>query len=423
MNILLLSQWFDPEPGALRGLPLARWLQSRGHSVEVLTGFPNYPGGKIYTGYRQRMFHREEIEGISLLRVPLYPSHSTSAVGRLLNYGSFALSAATLGAARVRNADVVYAYHPPPTIALPAMVLKFLRQIPFVYHIADMWPESVTESGMVSNPKVKRLMESAIHGWCRWAYGGARAITVISPGFKKLLVQRGVPAEKIFVNYNWTEEDVFRPLDQDGELRAKLGIEDRFTVMYAGNLGLFQSVRTLLEAAKELRGNSDIQFVIVGTGQEEESLKAFAAQEGLTNVKFVGRMNYWEMPKVQALADLLLVHLKDLPFFTATIPSKTQVALASGRAILMGVRGDSSDIVANSGSGFLFEPEDPSSLRAAIEKGYAEGRVKLHERGRQGREYYMNTMSLERAGKQLEQIFQAVQERNPNAVSLLQAQC
>src|SRR5215208_2259605 len=137
LRTLFITQWFDPEPGALRGLPLAKWLTGHGHSVEVLTGFPNYPGGKIYEGYRILPLQRQQMDGVPITRVPLFPSHDSTIAGRLANYGSFALSAATIGLAATHRADVAFIYHPPPTVGLPAVLLKAIKGVPFVYHIAD----------------------------------------------------------------------------------------------------------------------------------------------------------------------------------------------------------------------------------------------------------------------------------------------
>src|SRR5205809_7924688 len=187
MRTIFLTQWFDPEPGAIRGLPLARWLTARGHDVRVLTGVPNYPGGRVYPGYRMRLWQREVMDGVSVLRVPLYPSHDTSPVGRVANYTSFALSAATLGAALIGRGDVAYVYHPPATVGLPAVVLTALRGVPFVYHIADMWPEAVVASGMLGDNAARRVVERLLAGWCRLTYGRAGALSVLSPGFKRLL--------------------------------------------------------------------------------------------------------------------------------------------------------------------------------------------------------------------------------------------
>jgi glycosyltransferase involved in cell wall biosynthesis len=408
MRAIFLTQWFDPEPGAICGLPLAKWLSRRGYAIKVLTGFPNYPGGNLYPGYRMRWRQREELEGVQVLRVPLIPSHDRSALGRVANYGSFALSAATIGALSIGKADVGYVYHPPATVGLPAMVLKGLRGIPFVYHIADMWPESVVESGMVGDGLSRKLVEGLLSSWCRLVYAQAEAITVLSPGFKHLLVERGVPAAKIHVIYNWSDDEVFRPLPRDPALADELGLGGRFNIVYAGNLGPFQGLETVIRAAARLKDVPAIQIVIVGTGQKEAELKALASAESPQNVRFVGRRQFWEMPKIYSLADVLLVHLKDLPFFQATIPSKTQVSLACGRPVLMAVRGDAAEIVAGAQAGLACAPENEAELAETIRAFYRLSREEREAMGARGREFYLKEMSLDIGGAKMDALLREV---------------
>lgn len=408
MRTLFITQWFDPEPGALRGLPLARWLMRRGHEVEVLTGFPNYPGGQIYEGYRQRLRQREVMDGVPVVRVPLYPSHSRNPLARVANYAGFALSASTVGLASVRAADVAFVYHPPATIGLPAMILRALRGTPYILHIADMWPESVIESGMAGGSAARRFLEQAIHGWCNLVYRHAAAITVLSPGFQRLLVERGVPEEKVHIVYNWTDEEVFRPVARDEALAGRLGIAGRFVVCYAGNLGQFQGIGTVLDAAARLRDRSDIVFLIAGTGQAETELRDRASSEQLANVIFTGRLPTAEMPAINALADVQLVHLRDLPFFAATVPSKTQVALASGRPVLMCVAGDAATIVQHAGAGLTAPPEDPEAMAAAIRQLAAETPEARAAMGERGRRYYLDHMGLDTGGHQMDQLLRRV---------------
>ncbi|MBN1545602.1 MAG: glycosyltransferase, partial [Syntrophaceae bacterium] len=148
MRILILSQWYMPEP-ALLLQELAQTLIAQGHNVEVLTGFPNYPRGKLYPGYKVRLHQREVVAGVPVTRVPLYPNHSRSALLRVLNYCSFCLSAATLGLWVVSKPDVIFVYHPPLTIGIPSYVLSRLWRVPFVYQIQDMWPETLKATGML----------------------------------------------------------------------------------------------------------------------------------------------------------------------------------------------------------------------------------------------------------------------------------
>jgi colanic acid biosynthesis glycosyl transferase WcaI len=419
LRTLFVTQWFDPEPGAMRGLPLATWLMEHGHDVEVLTGFPNYPGGRIYDGYRQRIRRREMMDGVPVVRVPLYPSHDANAVRRIANYTSFALSAATIGAASVKRADVGFVYHPPPTVGLPAMVLKHLRGIPFVYHIADMWPESVVESGLVGNGGARRIIESMLNAWCDLIYRQADAITVLSPGFKRLLIARGVPESKVHVIYNWTDERAFRPMPRPRALAESLGLEGKFCVMYAGNFGMFQGLDAVLEAALRLRDTTDIAFVFVGTGSEETALKGRADSLGLSNVRFLGRRQYWEMPELNALADVLLVHLRDLPFFSATVPSKTQVSLASGRPVLMAVRGDAADLIERARAGVTCTPGDPTAIANAVLQLRALSPQERDAMGMRGRRFYEEQLSLEVGGRQMDVLLRQVATAPARPASLV----
>jgi colanic acid biosynthesis glycosyl transferase WcaI len=408
MRILFLTQWFAPEPGAIRGLPLAKSLQQWDDEVEVLTGFPNYPGGRVYPGYRMRIWQREQVEGVPVLRVPLYPSHDSSAAGRILNYASFALSASALGLALARRAEVGYVYHPPPTVGFPAFLFKTLRRLPFVYHIADMWPESVTESGMIQGEIPRKIAHGMISGWCNFVYRQARAITVLSPGFKRLLVERGVPAEKVHIIYNWTDEDTFQPTPRDPEFARQFGLENTFNVVYAGNLGVFQGIDTIIRAAALVSDLPSVRIVIVGTGQKGQELKELTRNLSLRNVVFVGRRDYSQMPGIYGLADVLLVHLKDLPFFATTIPSKTQVSMACGRPTLMAVRGDSSDIIQRARCGLPCKPESPEAMARAIRDFFSMSVEKREEMGANGRAYYLDEMSLSCGTRQMRQLFSSM---------------
>jgi glycosyltransferase involved in cell wall biosynthesis len=404
MRIIFITQWFDPEPGVIRGLPLARWMKQRGHDVSVITGFPNYPGGKVYPGYRIHLWQREQMDGVDVLRVPLYPSHGTSAAGRILNYLSFAFSAATIGVALTKKADVAFVYHPPPTVGIPSLVLKWLRRTPYVYHIADMWPEAMTESGMLGKGLLRKIAFAVVSAYCNFLYRRAHSVTSQSPGFKNQLVGRGTPAEKIHVVYNWTADDVFKPMDADPNLLREFGMEGRFNIVYAGNLGAFQGLETVIRAAKLLEHEPKIQFVLVGTGQKEPELKALAESLQTTNVKFIGARPYADMPRVNALADVLIVHTVDLPHFVGNIPSKTQVSLASGKPVLMAVRGDSADIVNNAKAGVVCEPENPEAMAKATLELFRKSREELDEMGRRGREFYVSEMAMEIGALRTEEI-------------------
>lgn len=407
LRVIFLTITYDPEPGALRGLPLAKWLAARGYEIKVLTAFPQYPAGKLYPGYRMRPWQRETIDGIPILRVPIYPSHDSNALRRVWTYLSFMLSSATIGAALIGPADLVYLYEPPPTNGLAALVLKYFRRTPIVHHIADMWPETVVESGMLSASSSRRAAEVLLGAWCRFLYRQAACMSVLSPGFKRLLMERGVPEEKIEVIYNWTDESVFRPVPRDPALAKELGMEGRINFVYAGNFGPLQGLDAVIRAAALVNDRSDIQIVLIGTGPKEGELKALAAELGTTNVRFVPRRDYRELPAINALSDVLLVHLRDLPFLAATIPSKTQVSLASARPVLMAVRGDSADIVRNASAGIVCEPDDPVALADAMRRFADMSGDERDAMGERGRSYYLRYLSLAVAGEHMDRVLRA----------------
>jgi glycosyltransferase involved in cell wall biosynthesis len=401
VKILLLTQWFDPEP-TFKGMLFARELRARGHDVEVLTGFPNYPGGRVYPGYRIRPWVREHIDGISVIRVALYPSHDKSALGRVLNYVSFAISAAFIGSLLIRKPDVVYVYHPPATIGLAALAIGLLRRAAFVFDVCDLWPDSVATSGMLSI----RGALAPLGRWCNLVYRRARHIVVISPGFKQQLVLRGVAADKIDVIYNWCDETAIGPRGADPELASRLGLAGRFNVMFAGTMGTAQALDAVLEAAALCSETlPNVQFVLVGGGVERDRLEKKAADLGLRNVRFLPRQPISAMGSVLELADVLLVHLKADPLFSITIPSKTQAYMAAGKPVLMAVRGDAAQLVTQSGGGLVCEPENAASIADAVAQFAGMRPEERQSMGEAGKRFYDEQLSLKAGVGKFEALF------------------
>lgn len=386
MRILLLSQWFDPEP-SLKGLAFARALVARGHEVEVLTGFPNYPGGKVYPGYRVRPWRRETKDGIRINRVALYPSHDRSGLKRMANYLSFALCASLFGPWLVRRPDVVYAYHPPLTTSLPAWTLKLTKRAPVVYDIQDLWPDTLGATGMVRDG----LLVRALGRWAGWAYRMVDRVVVLSPGFKRRLVERGVPPEKVDVVLNWNDARQ-EPTAPNLAFAREHGLTERFTVMFAGSLGPAQALDAVLDAAKLC---PEADFAFVGAGFERARLEARARDEGLANVRFLGQQPMEAMGGILPLADALLVHLRDDPLFEITIPSKTQAYLACGVPVIMAVRGDAADLVREAGAGPVVPPEDAAALAEAVRGLAAMLPAERKRMGERGRAYYERRLAMD----------------------------
>jgi lipopolysaccharide/colanic/teichoic acid biosynthesis glycosyltransferase/glycosyltransferase involved in cell wall biosynthesis len=388
MRILILSQWFDPEP-TFKGLAFARELVSRGHTVEVLTGFPNYPGGQLYPGYRVRPWKIESMEEIRVCRVALYPSHDRSAVGRILNYLSFAVASAILGSMLVHRPDVIYVYHPPGTIALPALVLRSWFSAPIVYDVQDLWPDTIAATGMLSNRLGLKLLDRL----CRFVYRQADRVVVLSPGFRKILIERGVEASRIDVIYNWCNEPA-----PPGAPPVPLGAAGDFVVLFAGTLGLAQALDAVLEAASLCRSQVPLaRFVFMGSGVDSNRLERKAHEKQLDNVRFLPRQPMAAMDPILSAADVLLVHLKDDPLFRVTIPSKTQAYLAAGRPILMAVAGDAAELLKRSGAGLVCQAENPASIAEGVRRLFEAGQSHRAAMGLAGRDFYERELTL-RAG-------------------------
>ncbi|MFJ4433613.1 glycosyltransferase family 4 protein [Pseudomonas sp. NPDC089395] len=387
-RILLLTQWFDPEP-TFKGLVFARELVAQGFEVEVITGFPNYPGGKVYPGYRLKLIQREVVDGVTVTRVPLYPSHGQSGLGRILNYVSFAATSLFYGLFGARKPDVIYAYHPPLTVGMSAALIRMFRRVPVVYDIQDMWPDTLRATGMFSNERALRLVGRV----CDWVYRRSDQIVVLSPGFKRLLVERGVTAEKIDVIFNWCAEDVLSA----GDVATPAGFPDasRFRVLFAGNMGKAQALDAVIQAAAILQQRApNVSLVFLGGGVDASRLKALAMERDMSNVTFLPGVPMADVGPYLASADALLVHLKKDPLFTITIPSKTQAYMAAGKPILMAVEGDASDLVREAGCGVVAEPENAQSLAdacMALAALSAQERARMGERAAQ---FYRRELSL-----------------------------
>ena len=363
MNILFLTQWYLPEPLNYQS-DLAETLRDQGHEVTVLTGFPNWPTGKLAYGYRIRPWQRETINGIPVIRVPLYPDHSTSAFHRALNFlslASFATASRTVAGSRLRSDS--RRNFPPVTLGFPALVLGS----------AAASADYLRDSGYVAGNAAGDWHGEERNGFGHCGLAGKMGVSprttirVISPGFRDNLMSKNVSAEKIHVISNWVDtRRVFAPREPSTELAEEYGLKDRFNVMFAGTLGLAQGLDTVLEAASQLGDLPDVQFVFVGDGADLPHLRQIADEHRLANVRFIGRVPADVVAKLYPLADVLLVHLRRDPLFRITIPHKVFTYMASGRPVLAAVEGDTAGVVLAAKAGLTCTPGDARSIADAV---------------------------------------------------------
>lgn len=387
IRVLLLTQWFDPEP-TFKGMVFARELVAQGFEVEVVTGFPNYPGGKVYPGYKIKWWQREVVDGVKITRLPLFPSHDQSVIKRVLNYASFAASSLFYCLFFAQRANVMYAYHPPLTVGITASFVRIFRRIPVVYDIQDMWPDTLRATGMLNSS----LALNVVTAICNWVYRQMDHIVVLSPGFKQLLLQRGVSSDKLSVIYNWADEGSLAAPKGEGVVFADPG---KFHILFAGNLGKAQALESVLEAAELLkRRGSRVCWMMLGRGLEVERLKAEASRRELTNIVFLPAVPMDEVGAYLQAADALLVHLRKDPLFQITIPSKTQAYMAAGKPLLMAVDGDAARLVREANCGSIANSEDAEDLAQVAASLSNMTDEELHFRGENARRYYKRYLSL-----------------------------
>lgn len=386
-----VCQWYPPEPVAIPE-SIAHALQDEGIEVEVLTGVPNYPTGKLVAGYSAIRPMSETIAGVRVHRVPLYPSHDSRASKRLLNYASWALSCAFLGQRRLRRSDVTLVYSSPALAALPAMVARSLWKTPYVLLVQDVWPDSVFASGFLNGPAA-RVVRSLIDVFVRRSYARAAHIVVTSPGMKTLLTDRDVPAQKISIVYNWLPEaETSAPVLSDRSmLRRRVGLpEDACVFLYAGNHGKAQDLAPVVEAfASTSYGRSHL--VLMGDGIEKRALESRARH--YDRVHLLEPVSRSEAAALARSADFNVVSLAGEPLFAVTMPSKVQSALAAGSPLLVVARGDAAAVVQESGAGMGAQPGSVSDIRRAI--AHLENAA-AHERaamGAAGKNLYESTMA------------------------------
>lgn len=406
-RVIVLTQFYEPEP-AYKGQAFAEAVANAGYDVEVVTGFPNYPGGKIYDGYRLRPFQKSEINGIKITRLALYPCHDASKAGRIANYLTFSVSVFLYLTFFARRADLLYAYSPPATVGTAAATASLFRGFPVVVDIHDLWPDTLPSSGMLNNPRALALIGRI----CDWMYRRAQHVILHSKGFRERLLERGVPPEKTTAIIGWTNEknvENVSPLVPEN-MRNLQG----FKLLYAGNLGPAQALETVLEAAKRLQEAGEASkatFIFLGSGVSRDDLVARTTEMGLTNVIFLPRVSQSEVGAYLSAADALLVHLRNDPLFAITMPSKAQAYMLAGRPIVMGVAGEASELIETAQCGLSVPPEDPAALADSVRRLSAMSPSERATMGENGKAYYWQHLSMSKGMARFIEIFEKYRRR------------
>ncbi len=385
-EILIVSQYFWPESFRINNV--AKTLIEKGVDVEVLTGKPNYPRGKIFTGYRTWGCQRENYQDININRIPML-ARGGSGWLLALNYLSFIISGLLFAPwmLRQKRFDVIFVYAPSPILqTIPALLLGKIKGCPVVLWVQDLWPESLSATGHVKNRTILKIVERMV---C-FIYRHTDLLLVQSRAFGELVrvMASGTP----IVYYPNSADDIFaEPATDDPPIIDGLGEE--FSIMFAGNIGTAQAVEVIVEAASLLKEYTDIHFVILGEGCRLEWMRQEVKNLKLYNLHLPGRFPVETMPGLMQKASVLLVTLADKEIFRATIPSKIQAYLAAGRPVLACLNGEGAKLIIEAGAGLTVPAEDGLALSEAILCLYCMSTQEREAMGERGRMYYVEHFS------------------------------
>ena len=401
MNILIVTPHFYPENFRINDF--AEAFTKMGHEIIVLTAVPDYPAGKFYDGYGIFKRCREEYNGIKIYRAPLIPRGPGTNIRLALNYLSFVLGAIFTSLFLLKNRiDLVFVFEPSPiTVGIPAIFIKKIKRIPLCFWVLDLWPESVLSAGnLAKSTFVPKILNPVV----KFIYNHSDRILVSSKGFIDSVKAKGVSRDKIEYFPQWAEP-IFKPIESSEYQLGNIP-KDSFKIMFAGNIGESQDFSSILEAAKQLKGDRDIQWIILGKGRREEWVKTKIKMYGLEECfHLLGSFPIEKMPDFYNNADAMLFSLKDEYNFSITIPAKVQTYLACGKPILAMVNGEGGKVVIDAKAGFTCPAESPQRLVENILKMKNMSAKEMGIIGDNARKYYNDNFERSFLLEKIEKIF------------------
>lgn len=391
-HVLFISRYYPPEKAAAAVCvsEIAKRLVNLGYQVTVLTTVPGYPTGIVPPEYRGRILQEEMLDGVRVVRVWSYVSANKGFLRRILSQLSFGCIAPLFGGKAAGQPDLIVVGSPPLFNVIAARLLARVKRCPFIFWVADLWPESAVQLGALRNQAFIWLSERL-----EWStYQRASLVWAVTEKMRDTLIQRGLSPKRIFLIKNGVDTTKFRPLPQS-EARAALGWDSRFTVLYAGTHGLSHGLTTILDAAEQLRDRHDIHFVLVGDGAEKANLIAQAQSRELQNVTFLASLPHNRIPQLLAAADVCLAHARKVELFEGMLPIKMYEAMACARPILLGLNGEARRIAEQeAGAALYIGPENPDALVSAVLYLREHPEV-AEELGKRGRTYVQTRFDYE----------------------------
>ena len=378
MKILFLTDNFYPEVNApaSRTYEHAREWVKAGHEVTVITCVPNFPKGKVFDGYKNKLWQKEAIDGIEVIRVWSYIAANKGFVRRTLDFISFSVTSFLAGL--FVKADVIVATSPQFFTALSGRTLSFWKRVPWIMEVRDLWPESIKTVGAMKDNLFIRYFE-----WEEMrCYRSAKTIVVVTDSFKRTLTARGIDEAKIKVVKNGVDKEMFKPVPKDEALIGELGLEGKKIIGYIGTHGMAHKLDFILDCARNMQGRNDFHFLFIGAGAEREALLAKKEREGITNVTMLDSVPKDQVVRYISILDLSLINLRKSELFKTVIPSKMFENAGMQIPIIMGVQGEAQEMLEEYGAGLCFEPENEADFNAKLQQLLSD--PDLYERCRTG---------------------------------------
>jgi colanic acid biosynthesis glycosyl transferase WcaI len=383
MRILLLSTYFRPDVASTGIImsKLADEFVARGHEVTVVTSVPHYDTNQVWPEFSKKLIFTERAQSMRVHRLYTYVAKQKSNVAqRILSYGSFSLLS-FLRSVTLKRHDAILVPSPPLSNGVVADFIGRIRGIPYVYNVQDIWPDVAVRAGILKSPKtIARLarMES-------YVYARAAGISVISEGFRSNLLAKGVPDEKISVIPNFIDTEFIVPTARPNPFSTANGLDNKFVVLFAGNMGFSQGLETVMDAAKILEPIPQIQFLLVGNGAGREDALAHFASVRPGNVKFLPFQPVESLPSMYGSADVCLIPLRR-GFTSESVPCKMYTIMAAGKPSIASVDpgSDTSILLTRTGAGVCVTPEDPQAMATAVLNYYRDSQSR-EEAGRKAR--------------------------------------
>ncbi len=387
MKLIILTQYYPPEHGAPQNRlhDLARRWLLKGHDVTVLTAMPNYPTGKIFPEYRGKFIFTEVIDGVKVMHCWILPSEKKSTVRQLICYFSFVKSAALFGMFKLAKSDFLICESPPLFLGFTALFLSFIKRTKLVTNISDLWPESAVQLGMIGKGPALSFLE-----WFeKLLYKKSVIVSCQTEGIVDGVKKRH-PGARTFLFPNGVDLEMFTPSTPDAALKKELGIpESCFIVGYGGNHGRSQALEQVLEAARILQ-DQKIFIAIFGDGPEKPALVKKTSESGLKNIRFYPSQPRQKMSQIQALWDIALVPLKNIPLFDGARPSKMFELMGGQIPFIFCGKGEGAEVALKSGCAKVVPPENPAELAATILELSKLPPVSRNEMGLKGRDFVVN---------------------------------